>query len=364
MAGACHTETPSAAAAAPPPPAVNVTPVELRTVSPTEELTGRIAAIHDVEIRPRVSGYVTAVRYQEGADVEKGATLFTIDARPYQAVLDRATAELSRAVARAELARTEAGRSEKLFAGNAIPQVELDLARSTAAQALAEVAAARATVEAARLDVEFTQVRAPMAGRTSRSAVSVGDFVTAGGAPTVLTTIASTGPVHVYFTGDEQAFLRFGSHAIGTAISVGLGNEPGFPYPGTIDFVDNRVDAATGTIRMRALLPNADARLTPGLYARIRLSESAAVPALLVEDKAIQTDQDRKYVYVLVAGDTVERRDIKLGRIVDGMRIVTDGLAAGDRVITNGMQKVGPGSKAMVAPEAPTKAASNTGVRP
>jgi multidrug efflux system membrane fusion protein len=368
MGAACRSEpvANAAAAPAPPPPAVHVQTVELRSVSPTEELTGRIAAVHDVEVRARVSGYVTAVRYREGADVAKGATLFTIDPRPYQAVLDRATADLARAQARAELGRTEAARADKLLASNVIPQAERDVAAATAAQANAEVAAARATVTAARLDVEFTQVRAPMAGRTSRASVSVGDFVTAGGAPTALTTIATTGPVHVYFTRNEPSFLRLGQHALGAPISVGLGDEPGFPHTGTIDFVDNHFDASTGTIRMRALLPDPDHRLTPGLHARVRVAETTEIPALLVDDKAIMTDQDRKYVYVLGAGDTVERRDLTLGRMFDGMRIVSAGLTAGDRVITNGTQKVYPGSKASIAPAAaaPVKAATSGGARP
>ncbi len=176
----------------------------------------------------------------------------------------------------------------------------------------------------------------------------------------MLTTLATTGPVHVYFTRNEQSFLRLGSQALGTPVSVGLGNEPGFPHAGTIDFIDNHVDPSTGTIRMRARLPNPDNRLTPGLYARIRLAETTSAPAMLVDDKAILTDQDRKYVYVLGTADTVERRDIKLGRIVDGMRIVTAGLSAGDRVITNGTQKVFPGGKATAVP---VKAAA-LGVKP
>lgn len=352
----------AAPAGAPPPPVVAVSTLESRPVSPTEELTGRVAAIHDVAIRPRVSGYVTAVHYRDGATVARGALLFSIDARPYRAILARATADLARTRARAELAGTEAERAEQLLAGRAIPLAENQIAKATAAQAKAEVAGAQAVVEAARLDVEFTQVRAPMAGRTSRAAVSVGDYVSAVGAPTVLTTVATTGPVYVYFTGDEQSFLRFGATALGTPIRVGLGDEPDFPHAGTIDFVDNHVDAATGTIRMRARLANAGGRLAPGLHARIRLSETASAPALLVDEVAILTDQDRKFVYVLGADDTVERRDVKLGRTVERQRIITEGLRAGDRVITNGTQKVFPGSKATAAPPAPapTKAALAT----
>jgi multidrug efflux system membrane fusion protein len=339
----------AAPAQAPPPPAVAVEPAQLHAVHTASELTGRVEAVHHVELRPRVSGYVTAVRYREGAEVAAGAVLFTIDARPYQATLARAQAELARATARRELTKIEAGRAEKLLASSAIPRAERDSLVSTAAQAEAEVAGARAQVELARLDVEFTQVRAPIAGRTGRAAVSVGDYVQAGQTPIALTSLVSLDPVYVYFTGDEQTYLRFASHAERAAVTVGLADEPGFPHAGTVDFIDNRVDPATGTILVRAVIPNADRRLTPGLYARVRLPEGEPVQAIEIDDKAVLTDQDRKYVYVLGAGDTVERKDVKLGRALDGRRVVTAGLAPGDRVITSGIQKVFPGSKATVA---------------
>lgn len=331
----------------PPPAEVTVTAVVLQDVTPADELTGRVEAIHHVDVRPRVSGYVTAVHYREGSEVEAGALLMTIDARPYQAVLARATAELARAKARVELARTEAKRAEALVAQNVIARAERDTAVSLAAQAEAELHAAQATVELARLDVEFTRVRAPQAGRTGQAMVSVGDYVAAG-PQTLLTTLVSVNPVYVYFTGDEQRYLRFASRETAQPVAIGLADEQGYPHEGKVDFIDNRVDAATGTIRVRAVVPNADKRLVPGLYARVRLPESGAIKAVLVDDKAILTDQDRKYVYVL-AGDTVARHDVKLGRIVNGMRVVTSGLVAGDRVIVTNIQKVYPGAKATIA---------------
>jgi membrane fusion protein, multidrug efflux system len=346
---ACSTSAP-AAPGPPPPPTVDVSVVAPREISPSTELTGRIEAIHNVEVRPRVSGYVTAVDYREGSEVPRGAALFTIDARPYQAALAHATADLARAQARVTFAQADSERAEKLVAASVISRVQHDTTASTTAQAVADVEAAKATVDAARLDVEFTQVRAPVPGRTGQALVSVGDYVASGPAPTLLTTVVSVDPVYVYFSTDEHTFLRFASGAQGAPVGVGLGDEPGYPHAGKIDFIDNRVDAATGTIRLRAVVPNPDKRLTPGLYARVQLGEGKPIKAVAIDDKAILTDQDRKYVYVLSPSDSVERRDITLGRIVDGLRVIAAGLETGDRVIVNGTQKVFPGGKAIAAP--------------
>jgi len=344
---ACGTSASAVPAQGPPPPAVGVATVALRSVNPTAELDGRVEAIHHVDVKPRVSGYVTAVRYHEGGEVAAGAALFEIDARPYRAALAKATAELARTRAKVALAKDEAARGERLLAASAIARAERDSLASAAAQAEAEVQAAVATVELARLDVEFTEVRAPIAGRTGRAQVNVGDYVTAGGA--AVTTIVSVDPMYVYFTGDESTYLRFASHSDQANIAVGLADESDFPHAGKVDFVDNRLDASTGTILVRAIVPNADKRLAPGLFARVRLPEGNPIQAVLVDDKAILTDQDRKYVYVLGAGDTVERHDVKLGPIVDGQRLISDGLKGGERLIINGIQKVFPGGKATVA---------------
>ncbi|MDB4957929.1 MAG: efflux transporter periplasmic adaptor subunit [Myxococcales bacterium] len=365
LIAACSASSASSPAAqAPPPPQVSIAVVELHDIDPSAELTGRVEAIHHVEIRARASGYVTATRYHEGAEVEVGAVLFTIDRRPYQAMLAHANADLARARARVALARLEAARAEQLLAGNAIPRAERDSLVSSSAQAEAEAQAAGATVDLAELDLEFTQVRAPIAGRSGRANVSVGDYVAAGPAPTTLTTVVSIDPIYVYFTCDEQTYLRFASHAEHSTVAVGLADETGFPRTGQVDFVDNRVDANTGTILVRAVVPNPDKRLAPGLFARVRLPEGKPMPAVLVDDKAILTDQDRKYVYVLGSDSTVERRDIKLGPIVDGRRVIAAGLKVGDHVIISGIQKVFPGSKATIA-TAPVQAASAaTGVTP
>lgn len=336
---ACEAGHTAPAAQAPPPTPVAVAPVEVKPVTPYDELSGRVDAIHRVDLRPRVSGYVTAVRYREGAEVAAGTVLFTVDARPYEAVYARAKAELARATARVELTRIENARTEKLVAATAVPHSELDTQKSVNAQAEADVAAARAALELARLDVEFTQVRAPFAGRTGRALVNVGDYV----APTApLTSIVSVDPVYVYFTADEQTYLRYPDKA---PVAVGLADEAAFPHIGAIDFVDNHLDANTGTILVRAIVPNPDKRLAPGLFARVKVAASAAAPTALVAERAILTDQDRKYVYVL-EGDTVARRDIELGRTIDGMRVVNKGVKAGDRVVVDGIQKVFPGAKA------------------
>ncbi len=333
---------------APPPTPVGVSVVQPRDIAPSNELSGRIAALRTVELRPRVSGYVTAVSYREGSSVAAGAPLFSIDARPYRAVYARAAAEQARAKARVDLTNNEAARAEKLLAANAIPRAERDALVSAATQAAAEVQAAAAAVELARLDLEFTQVRAPFAGRAGRANVVLGDYVAAGPS-TTLTDLVELDRVYVYFTGDEQTYLRYVSRAEKAVVTVGLADETGFPHEGTVDFVDSKIDPATGTVLVRAVLANPDKRLVPGLFARVRIPEGTTTKALLVDDKAILTDQDRKYVYVL-EGDTVGRRDIKLGRVIDGLRVITDGLKPGDSVIVSGLQKIFPGAKAQVAP--------------
>jgi multidrug efflux system membrane fusion protein len=344
---------------APPPPSVVAVPVVSRDVEPWDEFTGRVAAVDSVDIRPRVSGYVTGVRYREGSDVKVGQVLFTIDGRPYQAALARANAELARARARATQTRDDAARAERLVATSAIPRAERDTAASLAAQAEADVQAALAAVDLAKLDVDFTQVRSPIAGRAGQALVTLGNYVAAGPSPTPLTSVMSVDPVYIYFTGDEQAFLRFGAKANEARALIGLSDEQGYPHQAKIDFIDNRLDPTTGTIRVRAVLDNPDRKFTPGLYARVRINTDAAVHALLVDDKAILTDQDRRFVYALDKGDVVARRDVKLGRVVDGLRVVQDGLKPDDRVIVRGMQKVMPGIKVTVeAPPPPAQQAA------
>lgn len=337
-------------AGAPPPPSVSVAPVLIKPVSQWDEFSGRIEAIENVELRPRVSGYIDRVNYTEGQEVKKGDVLFTIDARSYRADLARAQAELARARTQAELGRSEAERARKLSELQAISTEEYEQRRAAAAQAQANVAAAQAAVDSARLNLEWTQVRAPINGRAGRALVTAGNLVTAGDSASVLTTLVSLDKVHVHFDADERAFLRYAEMARKgerpserdgkVPVQVALADDQGFPYSGTVDFLDNQVDRSTGTIRARAVLDNQDRLFTPGLYARVRLLGSGEFKAALVDDKAVLTDQDRRYVYVVDKEGKAQRRDVKLGRMVQGLRIVEQGLAAGDRVIISGVQKV------------------------
>lgn len=337
-------------AGAPPPPAVSAAPVLIKEVSHWDEYNGRVEAVETVSLRPRVSGYIDRVNYVEGQEVKKGDVLFTIDDSSYRTELARSQAELARARTLAELGRSEAARAKKLSELQAISTEEYEQRRAAADQAGANVAAAQAAVDAARLNLEWTKVRAPISGRAGRALVTAGNLVSAGDAASVLTTLVSLDKVHVHFDADERSFLRYAEMARNgerpserdgkVPVQVGLVSEDGFPHEGVVDFLDNQVDRGTGTIRARALLDNADRRFTPGLFARVRLLGSGQFKAMLVDDKAVLTDQDRKYVYVVDEKGMAQRRDVQLGRSADGLRIVQKGLKPGDRVIVDGVQKV------------------------
>lgn len=334
----------------PPPPEVGVAQVLVKQISQWDDFSGRVEAVENVSLRPRVSGYIERVNYEEGQEVRKGQVLFTIDSRSYRAELARAQAELARARSQAELGRSEAARAKKLSELQAISTEAYEQRRSAAAEAQANVQAAQAAVEAARLNLEFTQVRAPIDGRAGRALVTAGNLVNAGDGASVLTTLVSLDKMHVHFDTDEGTFLRYAELARkgerpsenggGVPVQIGLVGEDGYPHQGMVDFLDNQVDPGTGTIRARALVDNADRRFTPGLYARVRVLGSGQFKAVLIDDKAVLTDQDRKYVYVVDAKGQAQRRDVELGRSAGGLRIVDRGLAIGDRVIVNGVQKV------------------------
>jgi len=334
----------------PPPPSVSAAPVLVKQVSQWDDFSGRVEAVESVELRPRVSGYIDKVNYVEGQEVKKGDVLFTIDARSYRAELDRATAELNRARTQAQVSRSEADRARRLSDQQAISTETWEQRRAVSEQALAQVQAAQAAVDAARLNMEFTQVRAPINGRAGRAMVTAGNLVTAGDSASVLTTLVSLDKVHVYFDADEGTFLRYAQMArkgerpserdSDLPVKVGLSGETGFPHEGKVDFLDNQVTRSTGTIRVRALLDNADRAFTPGLFARVQLLGSGQFQAMLIDDKAVLTDQDRKFVYVVDKDNKAQRRDVQLGRTADGLRIVQQGLKAGDRVIIDGVQKV------------------------
>jgi RND family efflux transporter MFP subunit len=336
---------------APPLPQVTVAPVVQREIADWEEFTGHFEAINAVDVRPRVAGFMQRVAFVEGAIVREGDVLFVIDQRPYEADVARAEAMVEQARTRKQLADRELERAQKLVSTQAISREELDARTSGRAEGDAAIRAAEAALRLARLNLEWTVVRAPISGRVGRAEITPGNLVQAGPpSPTLLTTIVSLDPIYVYFDTDEQAYLKYmrtsnASRARARAVSVGLANETGYPHEGTLNFVDNRVDRTAGTIRVRALLPNRNQLFAPGLFARVRLADNERRSVALVQDQSIGTDQDRKFVLVLKPDNTVEYRAITIGRVVDGLRIVQSGLKSGERVVINGLMRVRPGMK-------------------
>jgi membrane fusion protein, multidrug efflux system len=339
---------------APPPPQVSVAQVLEKRVKDWDEFTGRLQAVETVEIRPRVSGYIDKVAFTEGSLVKRGTLLFVIDPRPYQAEYDRAAADLKRFKTALDLGRIELVRVQRLKESGAVSEEELDERKSTVAQSEANVSGSQAALEAAALNLNFTKVSSPIDGRVSRAEVTRGNLVTGGtNGGTLLSSVVSMDPIYIYFDADEQSYLRYvtiarsgeqpTSHDAGKPVQVGLANEEGFPHTGTVDFVDNQLNPQTGTIRARAVLQNKDGQFTPGLFARVQLLGSAEYSAILIDDRAVNTDQSQKYVLVLGANNQIEYRKVKLGRVVDGLRVVREGLKAGDVIVVNGAQRVHPG---------------------
>lgn len=339
-----HGESHAQEAGAPPPPAVTVAQTLVRPVNDTDAYTGRLQAVDTVQVHPRVSGYITEVHFKEGARVRKGDLLFTIDPRPYQAEVDRLDATLNQARAEQSLAESNAERAEKLLAQHAISKQESDRLVTTATSAKAQAAATVAALEAARLNRGFTEVRAPIDGRVSNARITAGNLVT----PTdVLTSVVSVNPVYAYFDIDEHSYLKFDAlrrqRGAAPQVAMGLVDEDGYPHEGRIDFIDNQLDAGSGTIRLRAVFDNADGRYTPGLYVRLELRTPSRQPRALIDERAVGTDLGNKFVYVLDKDRKVEYRKITLGPLVDGLRVVTEGLTAKDLVVVNGLQHVRPG---------------------
>jgi len=341
-AAACKKDAPPMQA-----PQVTVAPAVERVVADWDEFTGHFEAVNSVEVRPRIGGLVERVGFVEGALVRQGDVLFVIDSRPYQAEVARAEAVLAQARTRNQLAGMEVERAQKLVNSQAISREELDARTSGRAEGDAGVRAAEAAVRVARLNLEWTVVRAPISGRVGRAEITAGNIVQAG--PTLLTTIVSLDPIYVYFDTDEAAYLKYmsaqGAGPNGREVLVGLANESGFPHQGRLNFVDNQVNGASGTIRARAVLSNPTGQFTPGLFARVRLLGGQRHPATLVQDAAIGTDQDRKFVLVLKSDTTVEYRPVTTGRVVEGLRAIQSGLKPGERVVINGLMRVRPGMK-------------------
>jgi multidrug efflux system membrane fusion protein len=348
----------SAQPSPPPPPQVTVASVIERDVTEWDEFTGRLQAVDSVEVRPRVSGLIAAVRFQEGAIVRRGDPLFEIDPRPFQAEVDRLRAELTRSRATGQRAASELLTAEHLRAENAIAKEEHDRRAAFAQESTAQSAAVEAALRAAELNLEFTKVTSPIDGRVGRAIVTEGNLVSSGpGEATLLTTVVSLDPVYAYFDADEQIFLKYsaaagskglnlrnvGRRGTELAIRMALANDENFPRLGHLDFLDNQLDGATGTIRGRAVFRNSDGQLTPGLFVRLRLAGTASYRGLLVQDRAVGTDLSKKFVYVVGPKSEIQYRSVTLGPIVDGLRVVRTGLEAGESVVVNGLQRVRPG---------------------
>ena len=336
---------PTVSAASYPPPEVGVASVVSREVRLSNEFNGRVAAVENVDVRPRVTGYVDRFAFREGDAVERGQLLFVIDPRPYRDALESAKAGLEHARAVADFAKIQEQRAQTLDSAKAISREEYQNRSSDLSQSAANVHAAEAAVATAELNLGFTEVRSPINGRVSRAQLTAGNLAQAD--QTVLTTVVSQDPVYIYFDCDEQSYLHYKSRAgkgervnAENPVRVGLANETGFPHLGRINFLDNTVDPSTGTIRARVVMSNPDHSFTPGLYARVQLQNQTEQQAILIDDKAVMTDQDRKYVYVLGPGNKALRKDVTLGPLVDGLRFVQSGLDSKDKVIVSNLQKI------------------------
>ena len=331
------------------PPPVTVAPAISREVQDFDEFTGRLEAPDTVEIRARVAGTLDKVHFREGQIVKKGDPLFTNHPRPFQAEVARAEAQAAAARTAAELSKSDLGRAEKLVAIQGVSQQEIDQLKAAVRNNEANIRAAEAAVTQAKLNVEFTQVRAPVTGRSSRANVTPGNLVNIG--EPVLTTVVSSDKVYAYFDASEATFLKYAAAArAGGAkreqapkIRLGLANEQGYPHEGRMDFVDNRLNPATATIRGRAVFDNKDGLFTPGLFARVRLEGSGSYTATLIPDRAIGTDQANKVVMVVGPNNIVAPRPVQAGALFDGYRVV-QGVKPGELVIIDGLQHVMPGA--------------------
>jgi multidrug efflux system membrane fusion protein len=347
-------------APAPSAPEVSVAEVICKQLGDSDEFTGRLEAVHVVEVRPRVSGYLQKVNFKEGAIVQQGAVLFEIDPRPMQAEVDKLKGDLSQAKAELARANSDFQRAERLHNNDGMSTEEYDRRASARSSSEAKIASIEGALRGAQLNLDFTRVLAPITGRVSRAEITEGNLVETGAAQVKpLTTLVSVDPIYVYFDVDEQTYLKYAkvtqnrgsaSHEVQNEALLGLADETGFPHVGRVNFVDNQVSATTGTIRLRATFPNKNFALTPGLFARIKLQGGGKYNGCLAKDEAIVTDLNQKYVFVLGKNNTLEYRPVKLGPITDGLRVVREGVREGDVIVVNGLLRVRPG-----APVSPKK---------
>ena len=339
----------------PPPPMVTVAKPVAKKITDRAEYTGRLAAVERVDVRPRVSGYIVEIPFKEGDLVKKGDLLFVIDPRPYQAALGQSDGQLKEALAAKELNDANFKRAENLQATKVTSREEFDTAATNRNQSNAKVATAQAAVDAAKLNLDFTRITAPIDGRVSRVQVTVGNLVSAD--TTVLTNIVSINPVYAYADVDERTVIAYrqmvnegkvqDARANRIEVAIALAGEKSFPHKGAIDFVDNQINAATGTLSIRGRFDNESNALLPGMFIRMQIPTSPEHDSLLVTDRAVGSDQGQKFLLV-VKGDKVEQKPVVLGQIVDGLRVITQGLTADDQVIVNGIMKARPGSQVKV----------------
>ena len=356
-------------------PPVSVAPAVQRAVAESEEFSGRLEATELVELRPRISGSVMKVHFTDGANVKKGDLLFTIDPRPFEAEVARAQAQLGAAKARSELALSELARATKLLESQAVSRQEFDQLTSGSRTTQADILSAEAALRVARLNLEYAQIRAPISGRVSRALITAGNIVND---QSVLTSIAGVDRVYAYFDGSEQTYLRLKAASAGAKapkVRLGLANEQGYPHAGQVDFIDNRLNPQTGAIRLRASFDNAKGQFTPGLSAKLRMEDANTYDAVMVPERAIGTDQTKKFVYVVGANGQPQFREVRLGALIDGMRVVQGGVKAGENVVVDGLQRVMPGmpvtaqvlkvdDKGMPIPAAPPQAPPGAGEAP
>jgi multidrug efflux system membrane fusion protein len=356
LATACQKSAPGQAGGPPPAPPVTVNQPVLKEVVEWDQYQGRIEAVDSVEVRARVNGYLQSVNFKDGAEVKQGDLLLVIDPRPYQAELDRAEADLLQAQTRFELASNDMARAGRLLKAKAISEEEADSRAKAEREAAAAIQSSVASVEMAKLNMEYTGVTAPISGRIGRKMITQGNLVNGNqGESTLLATIVSMDPIYCYFDVDEGAILKYQQLARDgkqdnlnggkVRCEIELGNETGFPHKGLLDFVDNRVDPATGTLRVRGLFPNPDRVLQPGFFVRAQVPGSSKYPALLIPDQAVGTDQSQKFVFIIDDKDTVQYAPVTLGPLVDGLRVVRAGLHSNDWVVVNGLMTIRPGAK-------------------